>query len=345
MEVSRDEEVSNASMGRPHLLIVGAGASRAAFPRGEATGRLLPLMNDFTEIVPVNDILRSSGLKFQSTNFEDIYSELAAGHGKKAELRAALEDVIFNYFSSLRLPGTPTIYDHLIWALRPKDVIATFNWDPFLIQAVRRRNPRAGHPRLLFLHGNVLQGYCGKDRVHGVVGAPCSQCGESFGRVRLLYPLKEKNYQEQPAIRSTWDAAQWALENAFMVTVFGYGAPQTDRAVMQLFRDAWGGSSRRSLEQFEFIDVRDEESLVQSWEGFIHTHHYEVHRDFFDSWIANHPRRTGEAYWNQYMEAAFIDSNPIIRTDDFDELRGWYEPLIAAEQARAEAAGPGPHKS
>lgn len=338
MEVSRDEEILNVSMGRPHLVIVGAGASRAAFPNGEATGRRLPLMNDFTEIVPVGDILRSSGIKSKSKNFEDIYSELAAGRGKKAEIRAALEDAIFDYFSSLRLPATPTIYDHLIWALRPKDAFVTFNWDPFLIQAVTRRGPRATHPRLLFLHGNVLQGYCEKDRIHGVVGARCSECGGRFGRVRLLYPVSEKNYQEQPAIRSAWEAGRWALENAFMVTVFGYGVPQSDRAVMQLFRDAWGGSLRRNLEQFEFIDVRDEKSLVQSWEGFIHTHHYEVHQDFFDSWIANHPRRTGEAYWSQYMDAAFIDSNPVIRTDDFDEFREWYQPLIAAEQAHAEAA-------
>jgi hypothetical protein len=338
MEVSRDEEISNVSMGCPHLVIVGAGASRAAFPNGEATGRWLPLMNDFTEIVPVGDILRSSGIKFKSNNFEDIYSELAAGQGQKAEIQATLEDAIFDYFSSLGLPSTPTIYDHLIWALRPKDAIATFNWDPFLIQALTRRNPRAGHPRLLFLHGNVLQGYCEKDGVHGLVGASCSRCGESFGRVRLLYPVKDKNYQEQPAIRSAWKQARLELENAFMVTVFGYGAPQSDRAVMQLFRDSWGGSSRRNLEQFEFIDVRDEKSLVQSWEGFIHTHHYEIHQDFFDSWIANHPRRTGEAYWSQYMDAAFIDSNPVIRTDDFDEFREWYDPLIGAEQAPADAS-------
>jgi predicted metal-dependent hydrolase len=72
---------------------------------------------------------------------------------------------------------------------------------------------------------------------------------------------------------------------------------------------------------------------VDSWADFIHTHHYELHNDFFESWIANHPRRTGEAYWNQYMEAAFIDNNPVSRTKSLSELRQWYEPLIAAERS------------
>ena len=36
------------------------------------------------------------------------------------------QTAIFQYFSSLSLPGIPTIYDHLLLSLRPKDVIATF---------------------------------------------------------------------------------------------------------------------------------------------------------------------------------------------------------------------------
>ena len=169
--------------------------------------------------------------------------------------------------------------------------------------------------------------------MHGMIGTCCSQCGQPLERVRLLYPVQEKNYQEQPAIRSAWRTADWALKNAFMVTVFGYSAPQSDRGVIELLRDAWGGSEKRNLEQFEFIDIREESSLVDSWADFIHTHHYELHNDFFESWIANHPRRTGEAYWNQYMEAAFIDNNPVSRTKSLSELRQWYEPLIAAERS------------
>ena len=36
---------------RPHLVLLGAGASLAAFPDGERNGMKLPLMNNFVETV------------------------------------------------------------------------------------------------------------------------------------------------------------------------------------------------------------------------------------------------------------------------------------------------------
>jgi hypothetical protein len=82
-----------------------------------------------------------------------------------------------------------------------------------------------------------------------------------------------------------------------MITVFGYSAPQSDVSAMRILRSAWGGTAERSLEQFEIIDTRPEEVLIESWKGFIDPgqHHYEIHRNFYESWLAKHPRRTGEA--------------------------------------------------
>ncbi|MFW6223076.1 MAG: hypothetical protein ACOC3T_05645 [Bacteroidota bacterium] len=36
---------------RPHVVILGAGASAAAFPQGDANGKKLPVMNDLADIV------------------------------------------------------------------------------------------------------------------------------------------------------------------------------------------------------------------------------------------------------------------------------------------------------
>ena len=53
---------------------------------------------------------------------------------------------------------------------------------------------------------------------------------------------------------------------------------------------------------------------------------------FFESWMANHPRRTGEAYFNQYWRAEFIDNNPVPQNiTDLAELVAWFEPLMAVE--------------
>ncbi len=59
--VSVEAEIAQLTRQRPHVVLLGAGASRQAFPNGEACGRRLPLMNDFTEIVPVAAVLERVG--------------------------------------------------------------------------------------------------------------------------------------------------------------------------------------------------------------------------------------------------------------------------------------------
>jgi hypothetical protein len=324
------EEIADVSMDLPHVVLLGAGASRAAFPNGDASGRRLPLMDDLCRLEPVEAVLSAVGISAPGRNFEELVAELAVQEGRRKVLDS-LEAAIFDYFSGLRLPSVPTIYDHLILSLRPKDVIATFNWDPFLIQAAQRNGRIGGVPQLAFLHGNVLEAFCEEDQVMGVRGRVCSRCGRPFSPGRLLYPITEKDYDSDPAVRSSWKTLKGALKSAFMVTVFGYSAPTTDVRAIDLLDEAWGGSQKREMEQFEIIDIRPEEDLTREWDRFINTHHYEVHSDFVDSWIAKHPRRSGEAYFSQFYDAQFIHSNPAPLTDDFDALWGWFASLVSVE--------------
>jgi hypothetical protein len=331
VEVSVSDEINQITMGRPHVVLLGAGASRASFPVGERSGKLLPLMKDFVDIVPVGDVLREAGCPFEGRNFENIYGEIVRDPAQ-SEFREQLEMCVYNYFDSLELPEQPTIYDHLLLSLRSKDVIATFNWDPFLIQAAgRNRILRGRLPTIIFLHGNVLAGFCHSDTVHGVKGAVCPRCGRPFAPSKLLYPIGEKDYHRNPMIRDAWRGFQDALENAFMLTIFGYNAPVSDRSAMDLLRGAWGNWQGRDLEQVEIVDIKPEDTLVATWADFIHTHHYEVHADFYDCWIANHPRRTGEAYLNQYIEAKWIEANPLPKAASFPDLWKWFQPLLEVE--------------
>ena len=331
-DVPVSEEIAQLRMERPHVVLLGAGASRAAFPNGDANGRRLPLMIDFADIVPVGRTLERAGIEYVSRNFEDVYFELSADE-RFATLRAELETVIFDYFAALELPAHPTLYDHLVLSLQPKDIIATFNWDPFLLQAVRRNlHVIKKPPAVLFLHGNVLAGYCATDGVHGVAGYSCRKCGESFQSVPLLYPVGEKDYSKHPAIADAWRFLEQEFSQAFMVTVFGYGAPKSDAGAVQLLDRAWGGWQERNMEQFEFVDVREEDDLLESWSPFVHTHHYEVCRSVYDSWLMTHPRRTGEAYVNQFLEALFVSENRVPREAEFNDLWRWFEPLLARER-------------
>lgn len=194
----------------------------------------------------------------------------------------------------MELPDEPTIYDYLVLSLRDKDFIATFNWDPFLVQAIARNNHRFKLPRPLFLHGNVTVGVCPEGHMMGNASGTCGKCGTALENTNLLYPIDQKDYHLDTFISRQWTTLQDIFKHTFMVSIFGCGAPKSDATAVDLLLTAWGPASSRSLEEFEIIDIRPEDELVETWSRFIHSHHYRVKDSFFDSWIANHPRRTGK---------------------------------------------------
>ncbi|MGA2637851.1 hypothetical protein [Methylocella sp.] len=163
-------------------------------------------------------------------NFEEIFSDIYdAGDLKRIDV---LQSRIEEYFDGIEIGNEPTIYDHILLSLRKKDFVATFNWDPLLLQAYRRSGIGLGLPRLIFLHGNVGCGYCLKDRIVGNAHARCSQGREPFTRAPSLYPIKTKNYAENEFIASEWDTFKFVLRHAFMVTIFGYSGPKRPRSAV-----------------------------------------------------------------------------------------------------------------
>jgi hypothetical protein len=328
------KKVQEPFMGRPHVYILGAGASYAAFPNGDRNGRKLPLMCNFVDVVGLRPVLQGAGLEYKDVNFETLYTSLVAD-GHHPGVVTALERQIADYFRAMELPDKPTLYDHLILSVRPKDIIATFNWDPFLVQAWRRNygNSAAG-PKMLFLHGNTAVGYCMEHKPVrvGNRGDPCPQCRKTFQDSRLLYPVSQKNYNADPFINKSWEMLRVALKNAYVLTIFGYGAPVSDVEAVSLMKDAWGMQEERQFEQVEIIDVRPDEELRAKWDPFILTHHYLTCDSFYDSLTANHPRRTCDSLWRQLMDVEPIDANPLPRAAGWGDLRKWYEPLFEGER-------------
>ena len=329
------EEIKALQTGRPHLVILGAGASLAAFPNGDRNGKRLPVMKTFADVVDLKDVLRAANISEPYDDFEAIYSDIALDPNRQ-ELKTEIENRVLSYFSSLELPDEPTLYDHLVLSLRPKDVIATFNWDPFLCQAASRNNSFGGAPYLLFLHGNVAFPYCADCKIGYPLQSTCRNCGKLLVKSPLLYPVKQKDYQADPAIASHWRVLEQALNRAWALTMFGYGAPQTDVEAVRVMKTAWGDVNRRELEQTEIIDVRLEDDLTRTWAPFIHTHHYTIRRSFYDSYIAGFPRRSGEALWAQLMECRFFDPHEFPRDADFSGLYNWLQRRIDAEQKAGE---------
>ncbi len=320
-----------------HVVILGAGASVASTVHNpEPTGKKLPSMDNFIEVVGLAEILDSTDGDCHAGNFEEIYSCLSTKDPNSRTIRE-IGQRVFDYFSDLRLPDTPTIYDYLLLALRPKDLIATFNWDPFLFQAFSRiRRFTDALPGLSFLHGNVALGYSAKDQRAGPVGMRSKATGSEFMRTPLLYPVTHKNYNQSQFIAHEWERLKAWLANARRFTIFGYGAPMTDVEAVDLMSNAWGDPRQRNLEQIEIIDVKPQEILTERWKRFIHTHHYECFNSYFQSSLSLFPRRTGEHFMHQFLPVtpreAFQEPNPIPQHfDSLKDLWEWHKPLLNAE--------------
>lgn len=77
---------------RPHVVIVGAGASRAVM------GKSCPTMNEAIEQVGLDGILKGFMLETKSRNLEDIYSELFRRGDECKNARIAMEKNFMNIF-------------------------------------------------------------------------------------------------------------------------------------------------------------------------------------------------------------------------------------------------------
>lgn len=336
---TKEDRVKTVFGGGGHVVILGAGASIAATLRNpELTGKKLPSMNDFIAVVGLGDIVDGLPTNLQATNFEELYSKLYNDNPNSSAIKE-IERRVYAYFKDMKLPDEPTIYDYLVLSLRSRDIIATFNWDPFLYQAWCRNMHVGDYPYIAFLHGTVSLGYSKEEKRSGPAGMYSKKTLNYFEPSKLLFPVTKKDYNNDEFTKSQWDMLDSFLSDKVVrrLTIFGYGAPSTDVEAIQALNKAWGTGDERNMEQFEIIDVRPEDELVKTWSNFINTHHYDYATNYFESSLAYNPRRTFESYFQHNMPMtvaeAFSASNPV--PSDFktlEELWDWHKELVEAEK-------------
>lgn len=322
----------------PHVVLLGAGASCATIPNGDKNGKKISAMSGFIDNLSLSDVLEDISLKTTSNNLEEIYMELDERSISEPVCMGAkikLETRIRNYMLEFELPNTPTIYDFLMMSLTSKDIIATFNWDPLLVQAISRVSEYTDNlPQIAFLHGNVAVGFCEKDNIMGNAGYKC-KCGDILKPTQLLFPIKKKDYASDAAIAKSWKALKNALQAAYMVTIFGYSAPKSDVDAISMLKEAWGDVNDRNLEEIEIVDLRPEEEVVASWDEFIHTHHYKYYSSFFDTSLGRFPRRTCEANFDMFMNNSWLDGgNGFKEGMGFSDIDRLTYRLIAEEREK-----------
>lgn len=327
----------------PHVVILGAGASLAALPGGDASGRELPLMRNVVEVVGLEPLLRMHGIAGGFEDFELLYDKLATDLTRLA-LLGEIESRVRGYFAGMQLPKEVTLYDLVLLSLREKDVVATFNWDPFLAQAYRRNIAIRCLPSILFLHGNVEVGVCQQHRRKGFIHQCCSECGRQFEPSRLLFPVGQKDYTNDPFIKNEWDQLQDHLERAYIVTIFGYSAPVTDIEARSLLLKSWRENATQELAEVEVVDIRRREELEANWADFFVRRRYAIFPDICRSLSFQYVRRSCDAFAMANLQQAPWRENPFPKSPELSVIHNWLAPLLQEEEEGRLSGTPCPAK-
>ena len=329
--LTRDDLVKSPDRAEPHVVILGAGASKAAFGGGDAKGRLVPLMNELPEVLgdQWRDLVEEANLT--GLDFETQFTQLRESAMQPARVDN-IERLLLDYFSGLALPDAPTIYDYLVLGLRQKDVIATFNWDPFLLLAHSRNRQVAGLPDIRFLHGCVQYASCAEHDVLGQRGERCPTCRKWLEESSIMFPHHDKDYGTDGIIARDWALVTERLKSAFHLTIFGYSGPVTDYKAKGLLLDGWKRAPMRRFSHVEIIDVGDADDMRRNWRDFIPFHHDMVIRSFWESTIARWPRRTAEYKIGASCYGTVSEAIGPMRTKSIGELQEWHAEIADAEK-------------
>lgn len=330
-----EKEIHDFIINRPHVFILGAGATIAAIPNGDKNGKKCSVMNNFLAEMGLTELLKDVELDTDSSNLEDIYSELDS-RPECQDIKIALENKIVTNFSQFELPEQPTIYDYLILSLRSKDFIFSFNWDDLLIQAYNRVcKITKDLPQLVFLHGNIGVGVCNQcGAIQAYNNIRCYKCrNHSMHRPKLLFPVKKKNYNSDPYISNAWNGFLEIIKQASILTIFGYSAPKTDVEAIKAMQSAFSSTFRR-FDHVEIIDIKSESELIDTWSDFLAAtnYHVKVCSNLLDSLIGEFPRRSVEGYYKRNYSGWWGASNVKLKLcNDFNCLAEIVEPLISNE--------------
>jgi hypothetical protein len=324
---------------RPHLVIIGAGATLDTIPDGDKNKNKSPVMKGFFKELGLEYLLEDINLHTTSDNLEAIYSELYDRGDECKTVRENLENKIWNHYNKLELPDSPTKYDMLVLSLTKKDCIASFNWDPLLMQAYNRvKNYTDNLPEMLFLHGNVWAGYCEKCKLYGPTKRNCPKCNKPFTNSPLLYPVTHKDYSSNIFIKDQWNVFRYYLSKAAILTIYGYGAPKTDVDTIEIMKSAF--SCYPDLHIFDSMEIidkpgSDHDQLYDTWTYFIDKvkNHVSIYDSIYESTIANIPRRSVEVQFYSSMKGNWDAASSIKfdGTESWDDIESKISPFIRDE--------------
>ena len=137
-------------------------------------------------------------------------------------------------------------------------------------------------------------------------------------------------------IQKAWATLEVLLEEASVLTIFGYSAPKSDAAAVRIMKKAFANRTRW-YDHFEVIDIIERERVYKTWAPFIAaTHdHFTYHKSVLDdTLISNYPRRSIEGYVKQYYQGWFGTSGIKLKEcGSMQELSDLVQPLLEREHS------------
>lgn len=318
----------------PHVVILGAGASKASCPR-DKNGKEVPLLRDIHKALGLYDELKGYGFSdVELDNFEMLFSNIN-GKVEYAALQRKLETAVREYFQELRLPDKPTLYDYLILSLTEKDAIVSFNWDPFLTQAYRRNIEVGNLPQLFFPHGNTGVGLCYSCHVKGYANCLCPRCFSPLTDMKLLYPIGKKNYTDGDVIQNEWSGARSYLNHAAGVTIFGYSAPETDAEAYNLLKSSYKVSNISPIAPFTIINLRtNEDEQRKKWAEIYDRQMLQYTDDIRETILWQWPRVSLETLFDAILQQRPRDNQKSFHEfDSLEQLQGFTKTITEFEMA------------
>lgn len=261
------------------------------------------MLNSLAGVLGIENELRQYGYTLsQAEDFERFYSQIY-GQKRLVPLRKKIEQRVYEYFSELEIPNGINLYDYLILSLTQKDLIISFNWDPFLLQSYLRNISVGNLPQIVFPHGNVKMGICNKCKLKGYYGSICSTCFQEYQKSPLLFPVGQKDYNDISIIRDEWKRAKDHLQIAGGITIFGYSAPDTDIEAIELMRKSFEQSRTRIYAPITIINLPSEkQNQLTKWKEFYDDSNVLFCKAFEETDLWRYPRISLEAFFNAVLQ-------------------------------------------
>ena len=318
----------------PHVVIIGAGASKAACPI-DKNGKAVPVLRNVHEVLGLKNTIEMYGFsKEELADFEVLFSNIY-GKPQYEELQRELESAVRDYFQSLCITDGPTLYDYLILSLTEKDAIISFNWDPFLIQAYRRNIDVGNLPQLFFPHGNTGVGLCYDCHIKGYAKCLCPKCFSPLTDMKLLYPVGKKNYSDGDIIQNEWSGARSFLNHAAGITIFGYSAPETDAEAYNLLKNSYSKSNITTIAPFTIINLKQNETEQKAkWADIYDKHMLQYTDSFKDTILWSWPRVSLETLFDAILQQQPRDNNKSFRDfETLEELQAFVKTITEFDMA------------